>query len=93
MGINPASVAPVGVSNSLYGKVDEAFYGASYLRRTAIMCKRMRDTGLYHLTWAVGVTEQPFDWMEPDVEVGWERFSSDLHAGFRGGAPTVPETP
>jgi hypothetical protein len=92
MGINPESTRPVGVGDVL-GSPDAVFKGASYLQRTAIMCKRMRETGLYHLTWAVGVTEEPFSWEEPDVEVGWDRFAADLRAAFPGGTPAPnPET-
>ncbi|MFI7539210.1 PaeR7I family type II restriction endonuclease [Streptosporangium sp. NPDC049376] len=92
MGITPESVKPVGISVS-YGEPDAAFQGASYLRRTAIMCKRMRDTGLYHLTWAVGVQDDPFLWQEPDPEVGWDRFAADLRAAFPGGTPTIAPHP
>ncbi|MEU8158844.1 PaeR7I family type II restriction endonuclease [Micromonospora parva] len=86
MGINPDSARPVGVGSPL-GSPDPIFKGASYLQRTAIMCKRMRDSGLYHLTWAVGVTEEPFSWTEPDREVGWDRFVADLRRAFPGGTP------
>lgn len=87
MGINTESTRPIGVGIPL-GSPDPIFKGASYLQRTAIMCKRMRDTGLYHLAWAVGVTEEPFSWEEPDEEVGWVRFAADLRQAFPGGWPT-----
>jgi hypothetical protein len=84
MGVTPESTSTVGVSNGL-GRPDPVFQGASYLQRTAIMCRRMRDSGLFHMTWAVGVTEHPFSWSEPDPEVGWERFAADLRNAFPGG--------
>lgn len=76
-----------------YGTPDEVFKKATYLQRTAIMCNRLRDTGLYHLTWAIAVHEDPFGWEEPDVEVGWERFAHDLREAFKFDTPTTPRTP
>ena len=81
MGDNSVSRRPVGVSVP-FGKADPIFQGASYLERMAIMCRRMRDTGLFDLAWAVAVVEAPFSWRELDPEVGWLRFSSDLRATF-----------
>lgn len=86
MGDNQESTRPVGVSVPL-GKPDPIFRGASYLERMAIMCRRMRETGLFHMTWAVAVKEDPFSWSEPDSEVGWLRFAADLHATFKMGTP------
>ena len=51
----------------------------------AIMCERMRDSGLYHLVWAVGVIREPVGFMEPSASVGWDRFASDLRGGFKYG--------
>lgn len=72
------------------GTVDGAFESASYMQRMAIMCERLRDEGLYHLAWAVGVYESPFKWFEPLSSVGWERFARDLHDAFPGGLPSPP---
>jgi len=74
-------LSAIGVSVP-FGKADPIFQGASYLERMAIMCRRMRDTGLFDLAWAVAVVEAPFSWRELDPEVGWLRFSSDLRATF-----------
>lgn len=82
MGDTPQSTKPVGRSSAFE---DPIFRGASYLERTAIMCRRMRDTGLFHMTWAVAVKEDPFSWYEPDPEVGWDRFAADLRAAFPHG--------
>ena len=86
MGDNPVSSKPV-VTRVKLGQEDPRFLGASYLDRMAIMCRRMRDTSLFHMTWAVAVKESPFSWSEPDVEVGWDRFSHDLRNAFRFGTP------
>jgi hypothetical protein len=77
MGANDDSQRPIGVPR-LIGTPDPIFEGASYMQRMAIMCRRMRDDGLFDLAWAVGVCEEPFSWFEPDPEVGWDRFVSDL---------------
>jgi hypothetical protein len=82
MGITPDSTRPVGVTPKLIGNADPEFENASYLQRTAIMCKRLRNTGLYDFTWAVGVQEVPFYWCEPDPEVGWDRFAADIKEAF-----------
>lgn len=68
-----------------FGNPDVVFHDATYLDRMAIMCERIRDSGLYHLTWAIGVTRHPLGFAEPNPEVGWDRFASDLRAGFVGG--------
>lgn len=81
MGISPESTKPVAIGH-LIGKGDPEFSGASYLQRTAIMCRRLRETGLYDITWAVGVQEDPFEWHDPDPRVGWDRFASDIHQAF-----------
>jgi hypothetical protein len=91
MSDNPKTDKPVGVSRTL-GMADPAFDGASYVQRMAIMLRRMRDTGLFHMTWAVAVKEEPFSWSEPDPEVGWERFAADLHAAFKTGMPEPDPT-
>ena len=80
---------PVSVSRTL-GTADPIFDGASYVKRMAIMLRRMRETGLFHLTWAVAVKEEPFSWYEPDPEVGWDRFAADLHSAFKSGT-TEPD--
>lgn len=77
MGANADSLRPVGVAN-VVGTPDPVFQGASYMQRMAIMCRRMRDDGLFDLAWAVAVHEDPFSWFEPDPEVGWDRFRADM---------------
>lgn len=86
MADNPDTTKKVGVSRTL-GKTDSIFDGASYLARMAIMLRRMRETGLFHMTWAVAVREEPFSWHEPDPAVGWDRFSADLRMTFKTGIP------
>jgi hypothetical protein len=61
------------------------FQGASYLDRPAIMCVRMRDSGLYHLVWAPGITRSPVGFTGPSPAVGWDRFAAGLRAGFTAG--------
>ncbi|UOX90346.1 PaeR7I family type II restriction endonuclease [Amycolatopsis sp. FBCC-B4732] len=92
MGINADSTRPIGLS-AAHGHVDEAFNEVSYLGRMATMCHRMRETGLYHLTWAVGVHEDVFDWDEPNPQVGWDRFADDLHRAFARGEATKATHP
>jgi hypothetical protein len=88
--VTPSVQRPVSIGNPA-GNPDPIFQGASYLDRVAIMCERMRDTGLYHLAWAVGVIRSPIGFMEPSASVGWDRFASDLREGFRfGEAVPVP---
>jgi hypothetical protein len=53
------------------GRVDPVFDGASYLDRVAIMCERIRERGLYDLTWAAGVKKNPTELLEPAASVGW----------------------
>lgn len=77
MGANDDSTRPVGVGNVI-GNPDPVFNGASYLQRMAIMCERMRDSGLYNLVWAVGVVEEPFSWFEPRTSVGWDAFTAAM---------------
>lgn len=93
MGHNQDSTRPVGVGTSL-GKPDREFWEASYIKRMAIMCKRMRDSGLFHMTWAVAVKEDDFSWYEPDPDVGWLRFAADIRDAFPGGQPAPnPDEP
>jgi hypothetical protein len=69
-----------------HGNPDIIFRGASYVDRVAIMCERMRDSGLYHLVWFIGIIRNPdISFFEPSPEVGWDRFRSDLLAGFEHG--------
>jgi hypothetical protein len=68
-----------------FGRPDPIFHQASYLDRMAVMCERMRDSGLYHLVWAVGVIREPIGFMEPSASVGWDRFAADLRNGFASG--------
>lgn len=77
MGANDDSLRSVRTGRAV-GVVDPVFDGASYMDRMAIMLERMRDDGLYHLAWALGVQEDPFGWFEPSPAVGWDRFSADL---------------
>jgi|HubBroStandDraft_3_1064219.scaffolds.fasta_scaffold22029_2 hypothetical protein len=82
--VTPSVRKPVNVGRPL-GNHDIVFNGASYLDRLAIMCERMRDSGLYHLALVLGVTRDPIGFIEPSAEVGWDRFASDLRAGFKNG--------
>ena len=75
---------PVGIGRPV-GNPDIVFHGASYIDRVAIMCERMRESGLYHLVWVLGVIREPFGFAEPSEAVGWDRFAADLRAGFEGG--------
>lgn len=72
-------------TGSMFGKPDPVFDRASYLDRVAIMCERLRDSGLYHLVWVVGVIRDPVGFMEPSASVGWDRFAADLRDGFAYG--------
>jgi hypothetical protein len=90
--MTPEVRRPVGTGKP-FGNPDVVFSGASYLDRTAIMCERMRDSGLYHLTWVIGVTRNPIDFFEPSLAVGWDRFAADLHAGFAAGEATPAPHP
>lgn len=81
MGITPKSTAPVKASTRV-GTVDPVFQDASYLDRAAIMCERMRETGLFNLVWAIGVHDETLEYREPRPSVGWNRFSTDLAALF-----------
>ncbi len=68
-------------SSTLSGvHIDEAFHGASYIDRLAILCERLVDDGLYNATWTVASTGLPdFAWWEPRPAVsGFERFVSSL---------------
>jgi hypothetical protein len=84
MEVTEAVQYPVRIGHP-YGKPDPVFHQASYLDRMAIMCERLRDSGLYHLVWAVGVTRNPIGFVEPSSSVGWDRFVSDLRTGFASG--------
>lgn len=92
MALTPASTAQVRVPKNLRG-ADSIFDERSYFERAVIMCRRMRESGLFHMTWAVGVQESPFRWCEPDEAVGWQRFASDLRHSFRAGRATRPHVP
>ena len=92
MGLTPTSTARVGIPRSLRG-ADPEFDERSYFERAVIMCRRMRESGLFHMTWAVGVQETPFEWREPDEAVGWQRFASDLRQSFSGGQSNRPDIP
>jgi hypothetical protein len=80
----PSALKPVGIGRP-FGNPDIIFHGASYLDRVAIMCERMRESGLYHLVWVLAVTRTPLGFAEPSTAVGWDRFVSDLRAGFEHG--------
>ena len=82
--VTPSVGKPVNFGEP-FGNPDMVFNGASYLDRLAIMCERMRDSGLYHLALVLGVTRDPIGFTEPSAEVGWDRFASDLRAGFKNG--------
>jgi hypothetical protein len=49
------------------------------------MCERMRDSGLYQLVWAPGITRSPGGFTEPGPAAGWDRFAAGLRAGFTAG--------
>ena len=92
MEVTSAVKRPIDVGHP-FGKPDPIFDQASYLDRMAIMCERMRDSGLYHLVWAVGVIRAPIGFMEPSANVSWDRFASDLRDGFeRGEALPAPHS-
>lgn len=80
----PSAMKPV-ETGTPFGNPDPIFRDASYLDRIVIMCERMRDAGLYHLTWAVSVTREPIGFVEPSATVGWDRFAADLRDGFSAG--------
>jgi hypothetical protein len=80
----PSIMKPVDVG-SPFGNPDIIFHGKTYLDRVAIMCERMRATGLYHLVWVVGVFREPLRFFEPSEAVGWDRFAAGLRAGFELG--------
>lgn len=82
--VTPAVMRPVGTGKP-FGNPDIIFHGKTYLDRVAIMCDRMRDSGLYHLTWVIGVTREPVGFCEPSHQVGWDRFAADLRNGFKFG--------
>ena len=84
MEVSAAVQYPVRIGRS-FGRPDPVFDQASYLDRMAIMCERMRDSGLYHLVWAVGVIREPIGFTEPSASVGWDRFAEDLRDGFAHG--------
>lgn len=85
MAMTPASTKPVSVPHVATGTSDPAFEGAGYLVRSAIMCERMQETGLYHFAWAVGVRDHPFKWVEPHPAVTWDKFAQGLHDMFENG--------
>lgn len=62
---------------------DPVFDGASYLDRMSVLCERIRETGLYDLTWAIAATADPIGFYEPNPSVGWNRFKADLAQVFR----------
>jgi hypothetical protein len=90
--VTPRVLAPVSVGRP-FGNTDPVFIGASYLDRVVIMCERMRDAGLYHLAWVLGVTRQPLGFAEPSASVGWDRFAADLRAGFNFGVAAPATSP
>ncbi|KGN31466.1 type II restriction endonuclease [Knoellia sinensis KCTC 19936] len=72
-----ATTRPVRLERAA-GHIDPVFSGLTYMDRMAIMCHRVRETGLYDLTWAVGVRREPLDFFEPDPSVGWAEFKAGL---------------
>ncbi|MFT4295050.1 MAG: hypothetical protein QM582_06515 [Micropruina sp.] len=69
-------------TRGIFGAPDPVFDGTSYLDRMGIICERIRDFGLYDLTWAIAATSDPIDFYEPNPHVGWERFATDLTESF-----------
>lgn len=90
--VTPTVTRPVKVGTP-YGSPDIVFNDASYFDRVTIMCERMRDSGLYHLVWALGATRSPLGFVEPNPAVGWDRFAADLRAGFKHGEATEAPHP
>lgn len=81
MEATPAVLTPVR-TRGVFGAPDPVFDGASYLDRMGIICERIRDGGLYDMTWAIAATSNPADFCEPNPRVGWERFATDLTECF-----------
>lgn len=77
MEMTPAVMSPVRTSVAT-GKVDADFLIATYFERMTIMCRRIRESGLYDMTWAIGVQRHPLGFLELDPGVGWMRFKADL---------------
>ena len=81
MEVTPEVQKPVAVRTKA-GTPDPEFEGASYLDRVGIMCERLRDDGLYDMSWALGVTSDPVGFVEPRKSVNWDRFKTDLRRAF-----------
>ncbi len=81
MEVTPEVTRTVGVQSKV-GSPDPIFNGATYLDRMAIMCERLRDDGLYDMSWALGVMRDPVGYLEPRITVNWDRFKSDLRGAF-----------
>ncbi|MBK8459026.1 MAG: restriction endonuclease [Micropruina sp.] len=81
MEASPAVLAPVGL-RGVVGSADEAFRDSTYLDRMTLLCERIRESGLYNLTWAIAATTDPIDFYEPSSAVGWARFNRDLINAF-----------
>lgn len=81
MEVTPEVTRPVAVQSRV-GTPDPVFNGATYLDRMAIMCERLRNDGLYDMSWALGVTRDPLGFVEPRETVNWDRFRSDLRRAF-----------
>lgn len=81
MEATPAVLRPVRVLPTA-GAPDPAFNGVSYLDRMSIMCERIRETGLYDLTWALAAERNPVGFFEPNPSVGWDQFAEDLTETF-----------
>lgn len=81
METTPEVLTPVGFRGSV-GVPDDVFVTASYLDRMAILCSRIRQTGLYDMTWAIAACADPIGFYEPDPDVGWVRFKGDLASAF-----------
>ena len=77
MEMTPEVTRPVGASVNA-GQIDPIFEGASYLDRMAIMCERIREQGLYDVTWAIGVETNPTRLYEPRESCGWSEFKAGL---------------
>jgi hypothetical protein len=52
--------------------------GSDLFAGAAIRCNRMRDVGLYHSVWTVGVRLDPLAVSEPTPTLGWDRFAAGL---------------
>lgn len=82
MEASPAVLAPVRLSRGMALPADPVFHDGTYLDRMSILCERIRETGLYDLTWAIAARTDPIGFYEPNPKVGWNRFAAGLAEAF-----------